>query len=898
MKDASMGVSALHGKVRRFPISLLIIGLVANLCGAVSVMAAADNYDLASPAVVGKVLPNDWHISPAGVQVTVGNLPTNGAITPDGRYLAVTNNGCSRNVQEISVVDLKLGNKVSSVSVPSGFIGVVFSRNGRELYVSGGNDDRVYLFHFSDGLLSPDGSIHVAGYPAGIALLPGGGLAVAENTGDSLAMVDIRSRKVVNEIPVGRYPYWVTAARDGKSLYVSNWGSDSVSVIDLNKKKEVKRISVGKLPEAMVLSGDGGRLYVANTNSDSVSVIETAGGKTAGSIDLSFKTLPAGAAPTGLALSPADNCLYVSLAGINADAVVDLKKDKIKGYIPAGWYPTAVFFNPLLDQVITLSGKGLGIGPDPNGPKPGTDAPNQSQYDYSMIEGIASILPVPDAGRLAAMTAQVKNNALDGASQRFAAGETVMNPIPRYPGGASPIKHVFFIVRENRTYDQILGDLPGADGDPSLVLFGRSITPNAHRMAEQFVTMDNYYADAEVSVQGHAWTAGAYADDYVEKNTALSYSGRFHHYEGGVVPITYPPNGYIWKELSARRVPFMVFGESYYLHSGLYYALVKTIGADDPLTMNYYKFLRRTEGRGETGIAGEFFDRFRRYAGRQGPAELKKLLADDVFRDDLSTILTGSKALAGRMMKNRELFRALAGYLSHYQFDYKGWDLKYSDLQRAVAFEREFDREIKGHRVPSFSYIWLPNDHTAGLKEGYLTPSQLIAQNDRALGEIVEKISHSPVWKESAIFVTEDDAQNGSDHVDAHRTVGLVISPYVKHGAVSHIHYDQLSMLRTMELILNLPPMSMYDAAALPMYDIFTRRPNFGKYKALRPEVSGYAAAKTHNLKLAALSAGLDLSRPDVESQDDVLNRILWESIKDTPYHPITNEDDDSNGAR
>jgi YVTN family beta-propeller protein len=898
MKDASMGVSALRVKICRHFVRLLLIGLVTNLY-AVPVMAAADNYDMRRPAVVGQVLPNDWHISPAGVQVTVGNLPTNGAITPDRRYLAVTNNGCSRDVQEISVVDLKSGNKVSSVSVPSSFIGVVFSRDGRELYVSGGNDNKVYLFHFSDGVLSPDGYIPVAGYPAGMALLSDRNLAVTENTADKLALVDLQSKKVVTEIPVGRYPYWVAVGKDGNSLYISNWGSDSVSVIDLKEKKEVKQIGVGKLPEATILSGDGGRLYVANTNSDSVSVIETAGGKWTQTIDLSFKALPAGAAPTGLALSPADDFLYVSLAGVNADAVVDLKNNKIKGYIPAGWYPTAVFYNPLLKQVITLSGKGLGIGPDPNGPKPGTDASNQSQYIYSMIEGIASILPVPDADQLAAMTAQVKNNGLDDASRSFAAKEAAINPIPRYPGGKSPIKHVFFIVRENRTYDQILGDLPNADGDPSLVLFGRSVTPNAHKLAEQFVTMDNYYADAEVSVQGHAWTAGAYADDYVEKNTALSYSGRFAHYEGGVVPITYPPNGYIWKELSARHVPFRVFGENYYLHSSLYYALVDTIGGDDPLTVEYYKFLRRAEARGDAGIAGVFFDRFKSYAGHQSSAELRRLLAaDSGFRNDLSTILTGNDALSKRIMENGELLRAVAAFLSHYQFDYRGWDLKYSDLERAGAFKREFDREIKKNRVPSFSYIWLPNDHTAGLKEGYLTPPQLIAQNDRALGQIVEKISRSPIWEKSAIFVTEDDAQNGSDHVDAHRTVGLVISPHVRRGAVNHTRYDQMSMLRTMELILNLPPMSMYDAAALPMYDIFTRGPNLKKYKALRPKVSGYAAVPRHNRELSALSAALDLSQPDVESQDNVLNRILWESIKGTPYHPMTDEDDGSNGTR
>jgi YVTN family beta-propeller protein len=900
MKDTFSGVAILCRRSGRSVIRLLIAGLLlVSVSTPVSIMAAAADYNVESPAAVGKVLPNDWHISPAGIQVTVGNLPTNGAITPDGHYLAVTNNGCSPKTQEISIVDLKAGKKVSNVSVASGFLGVAFSQNGRELYVSGGNAAKVYLFAFADGVLTPDGFIPVAGYPAGLALLPDGSLAVAENTDDKIALVDIRAGKVTAEIPVGRYPYWVTAAKDGKSLYASNWGSDSVSLIDLSTKKEVKQIKVGKLPEAMVLSADGGRLYVVNTNSDSVSVIDTATGKWVQTIDLSFKALPTGAAPTGLALSPSGDSLYVSLAGINADAVVDLHDNKIQGYVPAGWYPTAVFYNPEPNQIITLSGKGMGIGPNPDGPKPGTNAPNQSQYDYSMIAGVVSILPAPDAGQLAAMTRQVQNNALDDASRGIASNTAAKNPIPRYLGGHSPIKHVFFIVRENRTYDQILGDLRKANGDPSLVLFGRDVTPNAHELSERFVTMDNYYADAEVSVQGHAWTAGAYSNDYVEKNTALLYSGRYHHYDGGVVPITYPPNGYIWKELSAKQVAFKVFGENYYLHSGLYYALVDTIGADDPLTMDYYQFLRHVDGRNGTGIMGKFFDRFKAYAGHQSPAELQKLLADDAgFRNDLSTILTGSNALADRMAQNRQLLGAVAGYLSHYEFDYRGWDLKYSDLNRVMAFNREFDRQIRKKRVPSFSYIWLPNDHTAGLKEGYLTPSQLIAQNDRALGEIVETISHSPIWENSAIFVTEDDAQNGSDHVDAHRTVGLVISPYVKHGIVNHTHYDQASMLRTMELILDLTPMSMYDAAALPMYDIFIGRRDLEKYNAVQPKVSGFAAAQKNYPRLAAISAGLDLSQPDIESQDDVLNKILWESVKGTPYRPMTSEDDDQNEMR
>ncbi|VBB05900.1 phosphoesterase [Lucifera butyrica] len=876
---------------RTLALGLLIGGIIAGPVQA----APHSDYDLNSPATVGQVLPNDWHISPAGTQVTLGNLPTNGVISPNGRFLAVTNNGCSPKTQEISIVDLKVNKKIDSVQVPSSFLGIAFSRNGDKLYVSGGNDNKVYVFSFNDGKLTQNGSISVPNYPAGMALLADGTLAVAENLGDQIALIDTATAQITKEIPVGRYPYWVTPAPDGTTLYVSNWGSDSISQVDLLSGTATRQINVGKLPEMMALAANGNTLYVANTNSDSVSVIDTASAQVTKTFDLHFKGLPSGAAPTGLALTPDNSRLFVSLAGANADAVVDTNSGTVQGYIPTGWYPTQVLYNAALKQVVTLNGKGLGLGPNLDGPKPGTNAPNQSQYDYSMITGTASILADPAPGQLAALTGQVLGNALDNASKDAAGQFGGNNPVPRYAGGASPIKHIFFIVRENRTYDQILGDLSQANGDPDLVLFGRDITPNAHALAEKFVTMDNYYADAEVSVQGHAWTAGAYSNDYVEKNTPLLYSDRYPHYDGGVVPISYPPNGYIWKKLADNHLSFRIYGENYYLHSGLYYVLTNVLGLNDPLTVDYYQFLRRTDGRNGTGVMGKFFDLFKPYSDLQSPEALKKLLAGDAnLRNNLSTVLTGSTALAERMVQNQQLLDAVAEYLSHYQFNYRGWDLKYSDLDRASAFNHELDRELAAGTVPVFNYIWLPNDHTAGLKPGFLTPKELVAQNDQALGEIVQKISQSPIWKDSAIFVTEDDAQNGSDHVDAHRTVGLVISPYVKHGTVNHTHYDQASMLRTMELILGLKPMSMYDAAALPMYDIFTGKPDRQFYAAAQENAGNPDLKKYHSLqKMTGLSANLDFSRADEESQDNILNKILWESIKGTPYQQTTSEDDD-----
>ncbi len=444
MYEKVSGVKAWHRRAYGRLLGLWV-GLLLTTLFSSALLLAADDDELQRPATVGSILPNDWHISPAGTQVTVGNLPANGALTPDGRYLAVTNNGCSEKTQEISIVDLQAGKKVSSVQVDSLFLGIAFSTDGHELYVSGGYAGKIYRFAFAGGVLTADGAIPVRGYPAGLTLLPDGKLAVAENTSDKITLVELHTGKVTTEIPVGRYPYWVTATGDGRQLYVSNWGSNSVSLVDLTAGKEVKQIPVGKLPEAMQLSTDGARLYVANTNSDSVSVIDTASGQVTQTIELSFKTLPAGAAPTGMALSPGGDILYVSLAGVNADAVEDLQANKIRGYIPAGWYPTAVFVNPSLHQLITLSGKGMGIGPDPNGAKPGTNAPNQSQYIYNMITGIASDYASAEYPAIGHVDRTVQQNSLDDASRRASARTAAQNPIPRHQDEASPIKPYVYL---------------------------------------------------------------------------------------------------------------------------------------------------------------------------------------------------------------------------------------------------------------------------------------------------------------------------------------------------------------------------------------------------------------------------------------------------------------------
>ena len=572
-------------------------------------------------------------------------------------------------------------------------------------------------------------------------------------------------------------------------------------------------IPVGEHPNAMVLSADGKRLFVACANTNSVWAIDLDSRAATEQISIALAMdAPMGSTPNGLGLSPDGRTLLVASADNNTVAVVDVSRpsaSRVAGFIPTGWYPTAVRFTPDGGRILVLSGKGLTSMPNPRGPQPGAEG-DPSQYVGAMLTGALSVLPTPGPDALEAYTKTVHRVTPGSvASQPAAARAPKSSPIPRRPGGASPLRHVFYVIRENRTYDQIFGDMPIGNGDPSLCLFGEDSTPNAHALAREFVLLDNFYVNAEVSYDGHAYSTAAYATDFVEKVWPMNYAGRGGKYlsEGrgemrnAYGNVTAPARGYLWDACARGGVTFRSYGE----------------------------FSHRGEKEDEDS--------------EQGP-----------------------------------VVASVPGLEGHVSPKYPPWNLSIPDGKRIDAWLEEFRQfEVNG-KLPQLSIFHLPNDHTSGTKAGAPTPRAMIAENDVALGRLVEAISKSRYWKESVIFVLEDDAQDGPDHVDAHRSVAFVISPYTRRGALDSTLYTTASMLRTIELILGLPPMSQYDASATPMHAAFAARPDLTPYAA-RPARVPLDEKNDPAAYGSEASAAMNFDEPD-RTPELELNEIVWKSVR------------------
>ena len=750
-------------------------------------------------------LPNGWMLSPAGKQVEIGELPLNMDFSPDERYAVVTNNGTGE--QSISVVDTKTWNVVQTVPMQASWLGVRFLQNGKRFLVSGGNHNQVKVFDFADGEARLADSI-VIGSPWPTEKIWIGGLDVDESSGmlyvtgkqnDSLYIINLSTKAIVKSIRLPAKPYTVRVSRKNDFAYLSLWGGSAVALLDRRTFAIVKTIPVGDHPNDMVETLDGTMLYVANANHNTVSVIDVGKGKVIETLSSAlFPKAPSGSTPNSVALSPDGQRLYIANASNNYLAVMDVSQatqSRSLGFVPVGWYPTCVRVMRTTGKIVVANGKGGSSRANTNGPNPEKESRSE-EYIGSMFRGTLSLIDDPSPEQLQKLTASVYGNSPYNDALKDAPGKDPRNPIPAKVGDSSPIKHVFYIIKENRTYDQVFGDMPQGNGDSSLCLFPERITPNLHALAREFVLLDNFYADAEVSADGHNWSMGAYATDYVEKSWPTSYGNRGgnYEYEGGY-PIVYPSDGYIWDNCRRHGVSYRTYGE--FVHNG------KT-------------------------------------------------------PQDSSTGTTES----------------LKGHVAPF---YRGWDMDYSDVQRAEDWMREFDEFDRNGGLPQFQIIKLPNDHTEGTRKGRLTPRAYVAQNDQGVGMVVERISKSVYWKESAIFVIEDDAQNGPDHVDAHRTEALVISPYTKRHFVDSELYSTSSMVRTMELILGLPPMSQFDAAATPMYNSFAPSPDFTAYKRRDSNVDldekniagAYGQDRSEEMNFAREDA-----IPDIE-----LNEIIWKSI-------------------
>jgi YVTN family beta-propeller protein len=746
-------------------------------------------------------LPSGWYLSPAGVQVEVGELPLNMVVTPDERYVITTDNGTA--VQNLTVVDVASWTVVQKLPVSKAWVGLRLIQNGRRLLVSGGNDNRVNIYDFADGKLRFADSLVIA-RPRPAALVWVAGLdydaasdlvysAGKENR--SLNIFRLADRSLVKTMQLPATPYTCLVSRVHPYVFVSLWGGSSVAFVDRKSGDIVRTVRVGDHPCDMVESPDGRRLFVANANNNSVSVIAIADGKVQETINASlFPGVPDGSTPNGVALTPDGATLYVANADNNFLAVIDVRREgtaRSLGFIPVGWYPTCVKVLPSSGRIIVANGKGGSSRPNPGGPNP-SQPRHSSEYIGSLFMGSLSRIDPPDGVSMQSYTAAVYANSRLGKPAVSPAG----NPVN--PGGERHlIEHVFYIIKENRTYDQVFGDIDRGNGDPSLCLFGEGVTPNHHALVRQFVLLDNFYADAEVSADGHNWTMGAYATDYVEKTWPTSYGGRGgeYEYEGGY-PDTYPSAGFLWDDCRRNGVSYRTYGE----------------------------FAQNPGEKGDTAVG---------------------------------------------------LLPSLAGHTAPHAH---GWDLDYSDIQRYQDWEKEFSSYEANGLLPAFQTIKLPNDHTEGSRAGKRTPRAFVAQNDRALGLIVERISHSRYWATSAIFVVEDDAQNGPDHVDAHRTVALVISPWTKRGFVDSDLYSTSSMVRTMELILGLPPMSQFDSTAAPMFNSFSTAPDTSPYVSREASID----MEEKNQKGAfgqIRSEEMDFSRPDAVP-DLELSEIVWRSVR------------------
>jgi YVTN family beta-propeller protein len=809
--------------MKRFGLILAITAVLVIGVGIVAKRTLANAYRLPNVAdSTGAVtLPNGWRITPAGKHVKLpGDLPMK--MTVSGSQLLVLTAGYHDH--SLSVIDARTREVTATLDVVKAWDGMAFDAANGTIYLSGGGGrpkasfatvlDRltspmkadvekpILRARFSNGKFEPATPIAIAGleekdrFISGVTLGPDGALYALNIETDTLYRLGGPEFSEQKSVKTGYRPYASVLSPDGKTIAVSNWGDRSVTLFDPATLRETGRVAVGSHPNEMVWAKDG-RLFVADSGSNEVSIVSN--GAVVETIRTSLDPkAPVGSTPDALALSPDGKRLYVANADNNNVAVIDVasaKESRVLGFIPTGWYPTAVAVSTDGKQIYVGTGKGMGFRNN----YPATVAypqksPNpKTPYDYigTVLQGHVSIIDTPDARQLAAYTKQAAANVPTPSSyvDRSEAAKIQREVF-------SNIKHVLYIIRENRTYDQVLGDLGSGDGDSRLVLFGREITPNAHALAERLVNLDNLYCDGEVSEDGHQWSNAAYATDFNQKAWTNSYSGRGEPV--GDERVNSSPAGYLWDACARKGLTFRSYGEmASFVSSPESEPQVKAVGS----------------------LAGH-----------------------------VSTEWLKVKKKGGR------------------------------DTEKAAVFIQELrDAETAG-AWPNFMVMSLGEDHTSGLTPGAYTPSAAVANNDLALGQIVDAVSHSKFWKETAIFVIEDDAQNGPDHVDAHRTVGLVISPWVKRGVIDSTMYTTSSFVRTMELILGLPAMTQFDGAATPMYASFQTTAVTDPIDALVPQVD-LAARNPRTGAGARASLKLDFSDYD-RADPDELNRILWTALK------------------
>jgi DNA-binding beta-propeller fold protein YncE len=797
------------------------------------------------PLPGGRFLLNSgWRLDPVGRQIALDTLPMSTALSPDGKYLLVLNGGYRP--PTVSVIETSSGRVTGSVPVADGWLGLAISPKGDMVYVGGGSKASLFEFAFAGGVLTPARTFVVVplaqrgpqDFIGDVAFSPDGRLLYAANLyRDSILVVNPQSGMVTGAFKTGRRPYRILFHPDGKSFFVTHWADGTLGQYDTAGGTLIGQpVRVGAHASDMLwrdgaadptvgtAAGDvppyTARIFVAAANTNHVFALGVTAAKDVNiveSINLAMTPRqPMGMTPSALGLSADGKRLFVACSDANAAAVVDIAegRSRVEGFIPTGWYPTAV--RALANgTLVILNGKGLRSYPNAeNGPNPskrpnpvhaGEPAPAAVQFVGRLQTGTASWIEPFTVEQLNAWTVRTLANSpyrdekLDQPS-----------PLPK-------IEHVIYIVKENRTYDQVLGDMKEGNGASSLVLFGENSTPNLHKLAREFVLLDNFYVNSDVSADGHNWSTAAIAPDYVQKMWPNKYASRRATYDFEEQdPTSLPPAGYLWTNAAAAGLSLRNFG--------------------------YMVNNKANAAPGAEQITG--------------------------VRDPVLAKVTNPL--------------------------YRGFDLNYPDLDRTKVFLSELAEYEKTGNMPRLIVMRLGNDHTSGTAAGKIAPLSAAADNDYAVGQLVEGVSKSRFWTSTAIFILEDDAQNGPDHVDSHRSPAFVISPWVKHHAVDSSMYNTTSMLRTMEFLLGLKPMTHFDAGARPMTAAFQSQPNPAPYTAEKPRISleeknpagvpsGPAAAGVP----FGSAARMNFEEAD-ENDDNELNDILWRAIrKDAPPPPM-----------
>jgi hypothetical protein len=864
------------------------LALIATAAAITSVAVAAG---VGSGSGQGRIGPglhvtgNGRHLQPPGQLITLGHFPTGGAVTPDGRFYWTVSTGRALNDIRIVAVTGNHARVIQVLGLPGASGGIAIDGRHARAYVSGLRDstdtdqmrphlpgrrgDVIHVFSYDrhSGRAHETGTIAVPPPPAAaapqsfppapsvreawpdrLAVSPNGRtLLVPLNLADAAAVIDTRSH-AVRYVPTGSYPYAAAILPGGRTGLVSNEGPGTVSVISLASATKVKDIQAGanlSHPEGITLNPKTARAYVAIANESQVAVLDTKRLRLEKVLSVD-RSLGGGESPVALAVSGNGHRLFVAESAADELAVFALPSGLRIGRIPTAAYPADV--QTTRRSLLWIAAKGFGAGPNTNGPNPlRTSDNNLLAHPGSAVlsSGRAGILPLPTDLQLRALTLGANRQIIPTNFQTRPAGN------PLRSGG--PIKHVFFIIRENRTYDQVLGDDPRGDGARSLTLFGRRVTPNMHALVRRFPLLDHAYANSEASIDGHFWTSAAAVSDYVQRNWEQNYAGRNRPYDFGAYTISWPGTGFLFDRAQHQRIPYFNYGE----------AIAGTI---PPNVLKVVKVVDKNITAKEANLETQKFQHSNiGYPFGCYPNDTS-IGTDSIY----ASLNKGAKA---------ETFDSSLppGAASNAE-------------SRFDCFKTAFEKQIAAGNVPAFNYMILPSDHTNGVSPGARSPRAMVAENDYGLGQIVDLISHSKIWRSSAIFTIEDDSQDGADHVDAHRMPVGVFSPFARRGAVIHTRYDMLSVIRSIELILGMKPLGLPDRVATPMYDVFT--PTASNPAPFNVRVPTYPLLQ-RNANTAvnrALSKGYDFTHIDRVPQD-VFDQVLWHAIhgKASPPPPGPN---------